>query len=47
MELKEILDRVKHSFNNSAEKLRKNTIPYTNGRLQTLLPKMRYTFHVS
>ena len=59
MELKEILDKVKLSFNNSAEAwnkgltvdyailLRKNITPYTNGRLQILLPKMRYAFHVN
>ena len=59
MELKEILDKVKFSFNNSAEAWnkgltvdyailpRKNTTLYINGRLQTLLPKMRYVFHVS
>ena len=60
MELKEILDKVQLSFNNSAEAwnkgltvdyaiftMKKNIIPYTNGRLQILLPKMRYAFHVS
>ena len=59
MELKEILDKVKLSFNNSAEAWNKGlTVDYVifttekhntiyQWEITNMLPKMRYAFHVS
>ena len=59
MELREIFDKVRHSFNNSAEAWNKGlTVDYTiytnnkgnityNGKLLTLFLRMKYVFHAN